>query len=97
MNKTRTIRRTPTQWQTLVEQWQQSGQSARRFCEEQSLGYASFCQWRKRLVRESLPAAPQQDSATSFIDLASLASASNGGWTIVLSLGNGVELKLSQI
>lgn len=96
MTKTYAARRTPDQWKAVVEQWQQSDQSARQFCEEHSLGYASFCQWRKRLTKD-LPASSQQDSGASFIDLASLASASGGGWQIVLSLGNGVELKLSQV
>jgi putative transposase len=96
MNKTHTVRRTPSQWQTLVEQWQQSDQSARQFCEEQSLGYASFCQWRKRLIKNNPAASSPQEPETPFIDLASLASAPNGRWHIVLSLGNGVELKLSQ-
>jgi putative transposase len=98
MTKTYTARRTQDQWKTLVEQWQQSGQSARQFCEERNLGYASFCQWRKRLIKD-LPESSRQDSDAPFIDLASLTSSSNfnGGWHIVLSLGNGIELKLSQV
>lgn len=98
MTKTYTVRRTQDQWKAVVEQWQQSGQSARQFCEEHNLGYVSFCQWRKRLAKD-LPGSSQQDSGASFIDLASLASVSgsSSGWQIVLSLGNGVELKMSQV
>ena len=93
MSKTYT-RRTREQWQALVEQWQQSGQSARQFCQEQDVGYASFCQWRKRFA---MPAPSSPDPEASFIDLASLGPAgADQGWHIVLSLGNGVELTLSR-
>jgi len=34
--------RTPAQWQQLVEQWQDSGLSATRFCKIHEIGYASF-------------------------------------------------------
>ena len=90
--------RTPDQWQALVNQQRDSGLSARQFCEQENIGYASFCNWRKRL---SDPAA--DDSAgsgeASFLDLSSLmdtSQSSGPGWNIVLSLGNGVELRLSQ-
>ncbi|TBW44528.1 IS66 family insertion sequence hypothetical protein [Marinobacter halodurans] len=90
--------RTPEQWQTLVDQQRASGLSAPQFCKQESIGYASFCNWRKRLAAPST-----EDSAgsgeASFLDLSSLmgASPSSGpGWNIVLSLGNGVELRLSQ-
>ena len=94
MNK----RRTPEQWQALVDQQRDSGLSAMQFCKQQGIGYASFCNWRRRLSHE-----PTGESAGSgeagFLDLSSLmdASPSSGpGWNIVLSLGNGVELRLSQ-
>lgn len=97
MSQTYTPRRSAEQWQSLVDQWQASGQSAKRFCKEQALGYASFCQWRKRLSRPESSSAPDQAPASqpSFIDLASLESSQPGGWHIVLSLGGGVELTLS--
>ncbi|XOZ34858.1 IS66 family insertion sequence element accessory protein TnpA [Halomonadaceae bacterium KBTZ08] len=91
-------RRTPDQWQALVDQQRNSGLSAVQFCQQQGIGYASFCNWRKRLSES-----PASDSAGSdeadFLDLSSLmgaSSSSGSGWTIVLSLGNGVELRLSQ-
>jgi len=98
MTKTYTPRRSAEQWQSLVDQWQASGQSARQFCKEQALGYASFCQWRKRLNRTDPKTTTDQAHTPdpSFIDLASLGSSKPGGWHIVLSLGGGVELTLSQ-
>ena len=49
MNPTKPIRRNKAQWQALVDQQQQSQLSATAFCKTQHIGYASFCQWRKRL------------------------------------------------
>jgi len=86
----------PEQWQQLIGEWQHSGMSAKRFCAEQSIDYASFCKWRRRLSTPPENPGLVRDTAPGFIDLAALASASAGGWEIVLSLGNGVELKLSQ-
>jgi putative transposase len=83
--------RNATDWQALISEWESSPLSAHRFCEQQGIGYASFCQWRKRLKA----AAP----AATFIDLGALSASAprhGQGWHIVLSLGNGVELRLSQ-
>lgn len=95
MARLNTPRRSADQWQAIIEQWQNSGLSAPRFCQEQSVGYASFCQWRKRFAEHL---APPPKAEPNFIDLASLAQSSShaGSWHIVLSLGNGVELTLSQ-
>ena len=91
---THSIRRSPEQWQELVDQWRDSGQSAARFCKTHGIGYASFCSWRKRLADEQ---AGPVDPETQFIDLGALTSTHVGhGWNIVLSLGNGLELRLSQ-
>ena len=89
--------RTPDQWQALVNQQRDSGLSARQFCEQENIGYASFCNWRKRLSDQA--AGDSADSGEAgFLDLSSLmgAAQSGPGWNIVLSLGNGVELRLSQ-
>jgi transposase-like protein len=97
MSSSRAPRRSAEQWQALVEQWQQSGQSAKDFCREHGLGYASFCQWRKRLAgAEAASGAGERSQEPAFVDLASLASSGGGGWDIVLSLGDGLELRLSR-
>lgn len=90
--------RTPEQWQALVDQQLNSGLSAVQFCKQEHLGYATFCHWRKRLS-----VCPTHESQTTsdahFLDLTSMmasAAPSSQGWNIVLSLGNGVELRLSQ-
>ena len=92
-------RRTPEQWQQLVEQWKDSGLPATRFCNINEVGYASFCNWRKRLAEVAPQPATVTTSEPAFIDLSTLSSSGptpGAGWSIVLSLGNGVELRLSQ-
>ncbi|WP_409522936.1 IS66 family insertion sequence element accessory protein TnpA [Nitrincola sp. MINF-07-Sa-05] len=90
--------RTPEQWQALIDQQRDSGLSATQFCKQQNIGYASFCNWRKRLSESPVDDAINSDE-TGFLDLSSLMSkspSSGSDWNIVLSLGNGVELRLSQ-
>ena len=90
-------RRTPEQWQALIDQWQSSGQSAARFCDAQAISYASFCSWRKRLADDQALPTAAANQEVSFIDLGALSSSGEGrAWNIVLSLGTGVELRLSQ-
>ena len=90
--------RTPEQWQALVDQQRDSGLSASKFCKQENIGYASFCNWRKRLSDPSTNDSAGSSEA-SFLDLSSLMGSSHSsgpGWNIVLSLGNGVELRLRQ-
>ncbi|WP_308365343.1 MULTISPECIES: IS66 family insertion sequence element accessory protein TnpB [unclassified Microbulbifer] len=100
MNSTNTHtprpRRSAEQWQSLIDEWQVSGMPATQFCTERTIGYASFCQWRKRLATPDLNIVQDRKAEPDFIDLATLNVGSSSGWEIVLSLGNGVELKLSQ-
>jgi hypothetical protein len=90
--------RRASEWQALISQWQASGLSAPAFCEQHSIGYASFCQWRQRLRAADVVDESAVTPGT-FIDLGAL-SAGNAalgqGWHMVLSLGNGIELRLSQ-
>jgi len=90
--------RTLQQWQALVDQQRTSGLSAPQFCKQENIGYTSFCNWRKRLSDPSTDDSAGSSEA-SFLDLSSLMGtppSSGPGWNIVLSLGNGVELRLSQ-
>jgi len=92
----RNARRSPEQWQEIIHSQQQSGLSARAFCEQRELGYASFCNWRKRL---SVVKSQQGDNRSApdadFIDLSTLPG-SQSGWQIILKLGDGMELSLSK-
>lgn len=44
-------RRTPQQWARLVEEYEGSSQSQRRFCAEYGIGQSSLRYWRRRLGR----------------------------------------------
>jgi hypothetical protein len=91
-------RRTRKQWQALVDEQHQSGLSGAAFCREHGVGYISFCKWRKRLAEAPSDAA-EASSAPGFVDVSSLMNNSGAtarDWNIVLSLGDGVELRLSR-
>ncbi len=88
--------RTPEQWQAIVEQFKGSDLSAKKFCENKGIGYASFCNWRRRLSTSDTGLSEPSDSILQFIDLGSLGRLEDQRWDIVLKLGNGVELCLSQ-
>ena len=91
------IHRSAAQWQYFIELWQASGQNAAQFCKTHDLGYVSFCKWRQRLGAEYSVDEPHT-SPTQFIDLSTLTQPTGAArWSIVLSLGNGVELKLNQL
>ncbi|RUO18066.1 IS66 family insertion sequence element accessory protein TnpA [Aliidiomarina maris] len=83
--------RTREQWQQLIAQWQDTGGNAQAFCSKHEIGYASFCKWRKRLQQPE--SQPREDA--QFMDVSALQQSADR-WDIVLSLGHGVELKLSQ-
>jgi len=90
---------TQERWAKLVAAWQSSGQTAKAFCEARGLGYASFCQWRKRLAAAPGALNANQEDAPAFIDLSSLGARPDldgKGWHIVLRLGDGIELCLRQ-
>lgn len=90
--------RIPEQWQALVDQQRGSSLSAPQFCNQENIGYGSFCNWRKRLYDPSTEESSGSGEA-GFLDLSSLMGKSSSpgpGWNIVLSLGNGIELRLSQ-
>lgn len=91
------IRRNPEQWQELIHSQQQSGLSARAFCEQGDIGYASFCNWRKRLsVGNSQQGDNKPTPDADFIDLSTLPGSQQSGWQIILKLGDGMELSLSK-
>jgi len=91
-NQTPRKRRTRQQWQQLIEQWQASGVSAPQFCSEHHIAYSSFCKWRQHF---STPTDSENDMP-GFIGLSHISTEQTQGWRIILKLGQGVELELSQ-
>lgn len=87
-------RRSSTQWQQIVDDQAQSGLSAPQYCQKHHVSYASFCQWRQRFSQAK---ALSDDPHSDFIDLSQIPTFSGSGrWNISLSLGDGVELRLSR-
>lgn len=85
------IRRTRSQWQTIIETFEQSGLSVQAFCQQHDLAYSSFAKWRSLLKQQ--PAA----DAVSFIELPDPSIAmSHSPWRIELDLGAGVTLRLTR-
>ena len=64
---TRRPRRSQSQWQTLIEAQQASGQSATDYCETHDIGYVSFCKWRKRLSQPVACGVTDQQHGSNFI------------------------------
>lgn len=86
--------RNAAQWQQLIDLWHTSELSIAEFCQTHQLSTMSFYKWRQRLAEQTEKAPVHQ--STQFIDLSAFAHQDNARWHIVLSLGNGVELTLSQ-
>ncbi len=83
---TKRIRRSPQQWQAIVDRQAASGLAARAFCDTHQFSYPVFCKWRKRLTPGDQP---------PLIDLSSLVHApSVTQWDIELELGDGMTLRL---
>lgn len=96
MKHTDRTRQTPEQLQKLVAQFNQSKLSSVEFCKTHGIAYSSFYKWCKKYsALESVPVKNASPLA-QFIDLQALAAPHQGTWSIVLKLGNGVELLLSQ-
>lgn len=92
--KPRQLRRSPAQWQMLIDQWQNSGLSMQAFCKANNLVYQSFCNWKTKLV--SAVHSNQVETTPTFIDLSSVSHHTQASWQITLKLADGIELQLSQ-
>ena len=100
-NTTYRPRRSPEQWQVLVDRQADSGLSALRFCKEHDISYPSFTQWRKRLsstaaVDAATPAKPTFIELTKTEQHAPVHSPAQGNWLIELELGAGVTLRIAK-
>lgn len=98
MTHPRAARKSLTEWQALVSQYESSGLSVSEFCTTHKIGYVSFCRWRKRIQEASDDQGNRE--AEAFVNLADFegakSEASHGSWNITLNLGNGIQLTLSQ-
>jgi len=80
------IRRSQTEWQRLIDDQSDSGQTQAAFCAASGISVASFQNWKRRLAAEVSPA--------PWLELGTLAQQGTSAWDIELDLGDGVCLRL---
>jgi hypothetical protein len=80
-----TSRRTRSDWQALIREFERSGISRQRFCADASISVSTFDYWRRKLRDEDTAAA-------GFIELPSISGRSD--WDVELDLGGSVVLRL---
>ena len=89
-------RRTQTQWQQLIDQWNQSDETLAHFCTRHGLSQASFYNWRQKLDRkEGPPSAPSKVSPWQAIQIPQEPS-SKEFWQMELVLPGGAVLRIRQ-
>ena len=98
--------RSARQWQQLVDRQARSSKSAREFCADQDIGYASFIQWRSRLSDSGSLTSLSADGAPEFIELTSGLDEYHHHEServdvtapilIELDLGGGLQLRISR-
>ena len=86
-SKRRRIRRSEAEWQRLINEQADSGQTQAAFCAANGISVASFQNWKRRLVAAEVSPEP-------WLELGSLAQQSTSAWDIELDLGDGVCLRL---
>lgn len=88
-------RRSADQWKNLIDDQRNSGLSATRYCEQHNLGYASFCQWRKRLCSK---ATAPTEQLPAFLEVgAPLGVPENPHWIVELQLGPDTVLRIGKL
>lgn len=92
-------RRSPAQWQALIDQAEHSALSIAEFCRTEDISLSSFYQWRQRLAAErgNAEGKPAPVTENAFIDLGAIGQGANddsGPWDLELQLGANVMLRL---
>lgn len=90
------IRRSPEQWQAIVDQFEASGLTRRAFCQQAGIAYGTFSRWRGRLMATDVRRQPTTPDADLFVELSgsdALPTASPS-WDVELQLGVDVFLRL---
>jgi len=91
-NNTIKTRRTRQQWQTIIDDFEQSGLGIQDYCQQHNVAYSSLAKWRSVLKH---PKDGVQPHAISFIELPESPTRLNDlSLHIELDLGSGVILRL---
>ena len=89
----RHVRRSPNDWQQLIDEQARSGVSQRAFCAARALSLNSFQHWKRQLA---VPlAGPVAALPAAWLDLGALPERPAAvGWDVELDLGAGICLRL---
>ena len=91
------VRRMPSQWQALLEEFNDCGLTKSAFCKKHRIAVSSFYRWQQYFANQV------DDEATDFIDVTQPLSAvtaphtiqaRDNDWQVELELGTGVVLRL---
>ena len=83
----RRIRRGRDEWQRLINEQAESGQTQVAFCAARGISVASLQNWKRRLAAPDATREP-------WLELGTLTEAKSASWDIELDLGEGVCLRL---
>jgi len=87
--------RSADQWKNLIDDQRNSGLSAPRYCQKHDLGYASFCQWRKKLCAT---ATSPTEQLPAFVEVeAQVGLSANPHWVVELQLGSDTVLRIGKL
>jgi len=105
MTKCQRIHRTDAEWAELVAQFNASGLSATRFCQQHGIAYGTFVRRRRRAAQ--IPERTESHAAAEWLPIELTGdgesdgdsgtgdtSTSADGWDIELSLPGGVHLRM---
>ena len=86
--------RTRLEWAQILSDYEASGLTQRRFCDERGIAYSSFCNWRKRLSQENT-ASPLIELPME-LNLAKTPSLMSPApdWRVELELGQGIIVRV---
>lgn len=84
--KRRRIRLSEAEWQRLINEQTDSGQTQAAFCAANGISVASFRNWKRRLAVKVSP--------EPWLELGTLAQQSTSAWDIELQLGDGICVRL---
>ncbi len=89
-------RRTPDDWQEIIDQFQASGLKASEFCRQNNITASNFYVWRKKLLGESNLEQCNDSKSPIGSDSWQLITPSQESqpWDIELSLPGGVTLRM---
>ena len=87
-------RRTRSQWAQIFSDYEASGLTQRRFCDERGVAYSSFCNWRKRLSQEDISSPLIELPMDLSMSKTPSSFASTSDWRVELELGKGILIRI---